>query len=667
MVAASGELIMAYVSNMQDDEEPKSPAQGAVPPSGGAGSSSVQLAPSSGIGSAGGSSGPAPSGGPAGGGGQFATLDKYISANQGQAQPLADKVTTGIGKQYDTLAGQNTAALGDINSQVTAGMAPSNTNDIIAKEAANPVSFSGDQGNVKQFQSLLDASYGGPTSAEGTQSFANQQGAINNAIATGKQQTTTEGGREQLLSQNEAAPSTSVTGLNSAILANSPEALGQVENAYKPFSNLLTNLSTGAQGINQNISKAQSDAAATAKASNDAIAQQINALNTGISGNLTATQQNATAQNTKLKADLAAGTPSSDDLRMMGMTSDQWNALSTADKAAATAQTVTSNKGQFGATTGTTTIDPTQFLTQTSPNSVINAANVATPEDYAKAQAFQTLLQGLNLQTPTAIINPATSGQAGTAPTSLNNYDYQTALNTATSAKADEVAAAQAYVDALQSGADENHAQLAAQEAAKKSTAMGGLTALTGVGNAGIAGAGQGIYNSASNAINNPSLKSSADLLNSIAGPKAITNAAQGIAQGVTGAVNTVAKIFCFHPYTLIEMADGNAKMICNIMVGDDTKGGKVLGTTRGIGQEFYKYGTVLVTGKHAVKEDGVWTRVENSRRGEKIYGITEVVCNITTEQHRIWVNGIEFADEKETDMYESLDLDESLQALNKL
>lgn len=272
---------MAYVSNMQDDEEPKNPSQGAVPPAGGAGSAGVQLAPSSGVGSAGGSGAPSQPGQPAAGG-SFATLDKYISANQGQAQPLANKITSGIGKEYDTLAGQNASTLTDVGNQVTAGSAPSNANAIIAQEAANPVSFSGDQGNVKQFQSLLNASYAGPASAESTPGFTAQQNAVNSAIANGKNATTTEAGRSQLLAKNEAAPSTSVTGLNSAILSQSPEALSQVEGAYKPFENLVTGLSSGAAGINQNISKAQSDASAANAAANKQISDQATALTTGV-------------------------------------------------------------------------------------------------------------------------------------------------------------------------------------------------------------------------------------------------------------------------------------------------------------------------------------------------------------------------------------------------
>lgn len=661
---------MPYVAN-DDEEQQQNPnvAQGPVSPTGG-GSGSVRLSPSSSVPPVGGSSGgggtPGATPTPAAGG-QFASLQNYLGANQGQAAPLAGKITPGIDKQYNDLDTANNAAIANINSQVTnaPGYTASNPN-VLSAEAANPVSFANDTGNVKQFQSLLNNSYGGPASAESTSDYANQQNTINQAIATGQSQTGTEAGRENLLSQNEAKPTAGVTALNSAILSQDPDALASIQNAYQPFNNLLTNLQTGAQGVDTTIGKEQADAATSSKAANDAISQQIGALNTGVTGELTTAQQNAAAQNAKLKSDLAAGTPSAADLQSLGMSQDQWNSLSAANKAAATAQTV--NSANFQGTSGTTTIDPTQFLTQQDPNAVLNSANVATAGDYAKAQAFQTLLNGLNLQTPTAVINPATAQQAGTAPTNMNNYDYQTALNTATAAKADEVASAQAYVNAIQSGADEEHAQLAAKDAAQKAAIRGGILALPGgVALSGMAGTGQGIYNSIAGDIKNPSLSHTADILNSIAGPKSIVNAGKGIVAGISGAVSTISNIFCFHPYTLVEMADGDVKMICNITIGDETKGGKVLGVTRGIGQEFYWYGTTLVTGKHAVREDGMWVRVENSRRGEKVEGITEVVCNLITDKHRIWVNGVEFADERETDGYESLDLDESLAALNKI
>ncbi len=633
---------MAYVENMQDEEQkqdPNAPQQGAVSPTGG-GSGAVRLAPQSAVSPVGGSGtnsgtpGSAPQ--PAGAGGSFASLNKYIDANQGQAQPLANQVSTGVGQQYNNLDAQNNAAISNINSQVTSapGYTASSptTAATMASEAANPVSFSGDQGNVKQFQSLLNDTYSGPATAEGTSDYANQQTNINNAIAAGTAATTTEAGRENLLSQNEATPTTGVTALNSAILSQDPNALGTVENAYKPFNNLLTNLNTGAQGVDTTIGQEQSNAASTAQAANQAISNQINALNTGVSGELTTAQQNAAAQNANIKKDLAAGTPTASDLASLGMSSDQWNALSAADKAAATGQTVSSNQGQFNATSGTTTIDPTQFLTQQDPNAVLNANNVATAQDYGNAQAYQTLLNGLNLGTPATLINPSTAAQVGTAPTNLNTYNYQTALNTANSAQADEKAAAQAYVDALQSGADDQHAQAAAQNATKNASWAAGIipgaVAASGVG--GTAGK--------------------------------IANEGGAMVQK---AVSTISNIFCFHPDTQVEMANGSTKAICKIRIGDETKGGLVIATTRGLGQGFYWYNGVLVTAKHAVKEDGVWVRIEDSKNGRLFPYLTEVVCNLVTEKHRIWANGIEFADEYENDNYENLNLQDSLDALN--
>lgn len=480
---------MPFVSNMQDDEQqnPNAP-QGAVPPTG-AGTAPVRLSPSGSVptvgggGTSGTSTGATPT--PAAGG-QFASLQNYLTANQGQAAPLAAKITPGINQQYSDLQNQTNATISNINKQVAnaPGYTPSNP-DVIAAESANPASFANSPANVVSFQNLLKNTYGGPVSAESTSDYANQQTAINQAIATGQSQTGTEAGRENLISQSEAAPSSGVTALNEAILSQDPEALASIQNAYAPFQNLLTGLSTGAQGVNQQIAKEQADAAASAKAAQDAISGQITGLNTGVTGELTAAQQKAAAQNAQVKADITSGNVSDADLGALGMTRDQWNSLSAADKAAATPTNVLSNQRQFGATSGTATIDPTQFLTQQNPNQVLTAANVATPQDYANAQAFQTLLQGMNLTTPTAIINPATAAQAGTAPTNLNQYDYQTALNTATSTKADEVAAAQAYVDALQSGADEQHAQLAAQQAGRqgaeqKLEALGGTLANTG-------------------------------------------------------------------------------------------------------------------------------------------------------------------------------------------
>jgi len=648
---------MSYVSNSPDLEEKQDPSltsQGPVSPTGGGGA--VHLAPSSAVASIGGGGSPAASGGGAApAGGQFGSLNQYLTANQGQATPLAGQLVSGIGQQYKGLQGQNTSTINDINSQVSAGSAPSQdaANATIAQESANPASFASTPSNVASFQGLLNASYGGPASAEGTTGYTKQQSNINNAIAAGQSATTTEAGRENLLSQNEAAPTTGVTALNSAILSQDPTALGNVESAYKPFSNLLTGLSSGASAADQQIASQQAIAGQDAAASNAAINSQINALNTGVTGALTTAQQNAATQNAQVKKDLAAGTPTTSDLAALGMNSDQWNALSSADKAAATSNYVTSANGQWGAQSGTTTMDPTKFLTQQDPNTAFTAANVATPEQYQQAQAYQSLLSGLNTGAPAALINQSTVGQAGTAPTNTNTYDYKGALGAAQDATSAEQAATQAYVAAIQAGADETHAQQAAAASAQQ---FGAASAVL----PGIAGSFPATVKSTLKDITHPSLKNLGQ------GIENTFNAENASAKaGLNTVVNTVKNIFCFHPDTLIEMANGSLKMICKIRIGDETRGGMVLATTRGLGQGFYWYNGVLVTAKHAVKEDGTWIRVEDSKKAQPFKYLTEVVCNLVTEKHRIWANGIEFADEHENDNYENLNLQDSLDALN--
>ena len=651
---------MPFVANDQSEDDQKQPnAQGPVSPTGGG---AVHLAPTSGVGSAapGGTSGAAPK--PAGG--QFATLNQYIDANQGQAAPLANKITGQIGQQYGALDQANQGTLQNIQGQVT--NAPGYTksdNALIAQESAAPVSFAGDSGNVANFQKQLTDTYGGPNSAESTQGYQTQQAAVNNAISNGQSQTSTDAGRQQLVAQNSAAPTTGVTALNSAILSKDPTYLGQVENAYKPFQNLVTGLNTGAQNINQTIASEQTDAANAAKNSLGAVTGQENALNTSINNQVAAQQAAGTAQNAAVKNALTTGTADPTILSQLGITQAQWNTLTGAQKAAATSSVVTSNQGQFGANTGTTNVDLTKGLTQQDPNAVYNAGNTATADQYAQAGAFNTLLGGLNLQTPSLAINSANAAQAGTAPTNLSSYDYQNTLQGAQNAKTQETAAAQAYVDALQSGADEQHAQDQAKNAAKNAGIVGGVTALTGpVGAvaAGMAGGANGALSAIKNDISNPSLKNTGNIISGTA-----KGAIQGATNAVNDAVKTVSNIFCFHPWTQIEMANGSVKPIWKIQVGDDTRGGKVLATTRGVGTAFYWYDGVLVTGKHAVKEDGKWVRIENSAKGRLFKYLTEVVCNLVTDKHRIWSNGIEFADEHENDNYENLNLEQSLEALN--
>ncbi len=137
-----------------------------------------------------------------------------------------------------------------------------------------------------------------------------------------------------------------------------------------------------------------------------------------------------------------------------------------------------------------------------------------------------------------------------------------------------------------------------------------------------------------------------------------------GLATPVRATVQTVTSIFCFHAHTPITMKSSGEKMIMDIRLGDQTLGGEVLAIKHAMARNMYSYDGVFVTGKHAVNEGGKWIRVEDTISAIPVAGTFEVY-NLVTVDHRIWVNGIMFADEYETDEYEMLDLDQSIKALN--
>lgn len=124
---------------------------------------------------------------------------------------------------------------------------------------------------------------------------------------------------------------------------------------------------------------------------------------------------------------------------------------------------------------------------------------------------------------------------------------------------------------------------------------------------------------------------------------------------------------FCFEANTPITMDDGNQRPISHLYIGASTKGGKVISirTSMSPGGTRFLYKGIEVTGSHAVNEDKRWIRVKDSPHANLQPG-QGIVWSLVTEKHRIWINGIEFADEHETDDYEYLSIDQSLNKLNQ-
>jgi hypothetical protein len=135
----------------------------------------------------------------------------------------------------------------------------------------------------------------------------------------------------------------------------------------------------------------------------------------------------------------------------------------------------------------------------------------------------------------------------------------------------------------------------------------------------------------------------------------------------VKGVGKKISKAFCFDANTPVTMANGSEKMIKDLNLGEQTKGGAVLSFRASICEDgdLFRYFGTTVTGSHAVFENGCWIRVADSPYSTPIAG-ESIVYSIVTDLHRVWINGNLFADEFETDDYEDLNPDESLAEMNR-
>jgi hypothetical protein len=108
----------------------------------------------------------------------------------------------------------------------------------------------------------------------------------------------------------------------------------------------------------------------------------------------------------------------------------------------------------------------------------------------------------------------------------------------------------------------------------------------------------------------------------------------------------------CFASGTLIRMKDGSVCPVENLRIGDLTYGGKVTGIMcfERLDDPLFNYEGVLVTGSHAVKEEGRWIRVVESTLAKRIPedGNHKLVWCFNCEEHMVSIGNLVFADFQE-------------------
>lgn len=123
----------------------------------------------------------------------------------------------------------------------------------------------------------------------------------------------------------------------------------------------------------------------------------------------------------------------------------------------------------------------------------------------------------------------------------------------------------------------------------------------------------------------------------------------------------------CFPKDTMVTMKDGSKKPIQEITAKEEISiGGEVTSSILSVGiYQLYDYLGVKVTGDHAVFEDGKFVRVKDSKKGTLTDEYVDTVYSLATEDHKIIINDIMFADYDESDNQE-LAAEDSLKELNE-
>jgi hypothetical protein len=272
-------------------------------------------------------------------------------------------------------------------------------------------------------------------------------------------------------------------------------------------------------------------------------------------------------------------------------------------------------------------VQATQYFDRPQDYVNIQAQNVMSQSDVARMKALESLTGGVGTLTPFE----AQAGQYKDYIDPSQDFrlsDFQAKVDSEKVARlkreADEKARLQAIADA-QAAAD-----AAAKEAQKQSTG----TAIGAVGGAAIGG--------------------------SVGGPVGAV-----IGGAIGGAIGSV---FCFDPNTLVQMVDGSSKKISDVKVGDVlNKGGEVYTISSHLNKDpMFDYGGVLVSGSHAVKEDGKWKRVKDANHSRNTDKIIPVIHSLSCKNHIIMINDNIFADFDELDNSQGLTDEQCLKILNR-
>lgn len=564
---------------------------------------------------------------------KFGTIQDYFKGSKSQGEKLGQEFT---GK-LDTAKQQQQGAIDQAATGAKQDIAANTIGfdeGLVSKAASDPTKVAGDEAQFEQFMKQWNAAYTGPQSFEATDKFTDAAKAAQAAKDKATQVEST-GGRQQMLQDEFNVYGAGNKGLDEALIQQS-SSFGDVGTKAKELSSLQDYLKTQSGDVAAKAQEAKATTEQTKQKAQEALLGEKGAVREF----KTDVDARTAAERTKAEADQKAlaetfgkrGALTDAQLQTLGLTQQQYQNLIAKEK-----------------TAGYTNLQ--DYLTFQNPNAQISRESVASKSDQEKDAALAKLTSGSKLL-----------GQ-GREGGKLVDFDKDSALQTyldKIGADEAERARAKAEREAQQRAEQEEHD---AERTAKREETQHELVGSTLA--PGLNLIAPGIPTAIGGKIDE--IISKDKTASKVVGA-VDKNVTQPVVNTVKSVVNTVKNVFCFDGETMIDMVDGSQKAIKNIQLGDRVKGGgdvQSIRIARAINGTRYEYKGIIVTGSHAVKEKQ-WLRVRDSAHAHRIDG-AGIVYSLVTDLHRMYVKGIQFADEHETDMYETLSMDESLRYLNRV
>lgn len=398
-----------------------------------------------------------------------AQLSAYLSANQPQATAFGQTVAGTVGSQVNAAGAAINPAVNTYTGALYTVPTDAAANTVLA---ASPASLTPNQ--TTSVTNELGAAAAAPNAANTFESTAGYQNAAAGIQKAVEQANLWNSGNDvaslsTALTPFEGANATAGDKtLDSLLLSQTPGAYNQITDAVAPAAGFQGQLAAGTNAADAALQGAiAQDNAATGAANNSAQSYATNLtnyLNQAVATNQAA--QNAqTAANGPIYTDYNSGNLTAADAVALGIPANQaaswaadYNALNPAIQSA---ESLNNSMTRYGdqSIKNINPVNLSSYLTQPGAPVPINAADVASTQNYADIAALEGLLgSGSNVVLP---ISSATASQAGlglntSASDTLNTAGINAALNPL-------IPSAQTYISAIQHGAAIDPAQTGAQ------------------------------------------------------------------------------------------------------------------------------------------------------------------------------------------------------------